>query len=189
MALCSPYVPARSPCQATGAPCLGWQSRTGLARETRVSGEYPEGSSVFRKGLQGKPPTPSSMLGHGRLALPSTPPLLHHPGSDVDWPDRTTPITPGSLLRQRGLAEGAWPTSSLLCFARPGVCGLDPGGGPLAASGPRRSPAASEAKRRRGRRRDAKRAPMAETGSAAPARCPRVSQVRSTAMVQAPGRL
>src|SRR5205823_1891100 len=39
MALCSPCFPAQSPCQATGAPCPGWQSRTGLAGGTWASGE------------------------------------------------------------------------------------------------------------------------------------------------------
>jgi hypothetical protein len=75
------------------------------------------------------------------------------------------------------------------CSARPGVWGLDQGVGPLAASGSCHSPAAPAAKRRRGRRREAERVPMAETGSAAHARCPRFSQARSAVMVQAPGRL
>ena len=47
------------------------------------------------------------------------------------------------------------------------------------ASGPRHSPAAPEAKRVRGLRRDAERSPMAETSSEAHARCSRFSQART----------
>jgi hypothetical protein len=37
MALCSPSVSVHSPCPATGAPWLGWHSRTERARETRAA--------------------------------------------------------------------------------------------------------------------------------------------------------
>ena len=121
--------------------------------------------------------------------LTSTPPLPHHPGSDVDWHDSTPPLyfevfsNSADWRRARGQHP---PCSAMLAL----VCEVSILASVLpAASGLRYSLAASAAKRRRELRRDAKRAPMAETGSAAQARCPRVSQARSAAMVQAPGRL
>ena len=79
------------------------------------------------------------------------------------------------LRRSRGTRH---PCSALLAL----VCEVSiRASAPPAASGPRHSPAAPEAKRRRGLRRDAERSPMAETSSEAHARCPRFSQARSAA--------
>src|SRR5262245_55823169 len=75
------------------------------------------------------------------------------------------------------------------CFACCGaVVGLDHGvGHPPAASGPRHRTATLEARRVRGRRREAERSPMAETVREAHERFPRFFQERCAAIVPAPG--
>ena len=104
----------------------------------------------------------------------------------------TPPATRSSRHQETGVlsyrTEGPFGGSGGKCFTFP--ADLDHGvGHPLAASGPRQSTSASEAKHVRGLRRDAERSHRAETVSEAHDLCPRFSQESSATMVHAPGLL